>query len=74
MFHKSTVLFHHIIYVLAVSEKAALCERSIVLEGLESRWVCGVLVDRDDPEGMRMRGLEHLAEEALSRIGITGGA
>lgn len=41
-----------------------------MLEGLESHWVCGVLVDSTDPGGARMGGLEPLAEEAFNRIRI----
>jgi hypothetical protein len=68
------ILFYHIVQVFALSEQTVLRESAVVLEGLERQGVGRVLVDRDDPGGARMGGLEHLAEEAFSRIGITGGA
>jgi hypothetical protein len=68
------ILLHHISQILAWSEKAGLRESSVVLEGVESQWVRGVLVDGDHTRCERMWGLEHLTEEALSRVGITRGA
>ena len=72
--HKAMVLFQHIIYLPALSALTGLWQGAVVLEGLKGPGVRGVLVDRDDPRGTRMGGPEHLAEEALSRIGIARGA
>jgi hypothetical protein len=73
-FDQAVILCHHVVQVVALSEQAGLRQGAVALEGLERRGVARVLVDRDAPGGARMGGLEHLAEEAFSRIGSTGGA
>jgi hypothetical protein len=68
------ILFHHIIQVLALSELTGLREQLLLLQALEGGWIGGVLVDGDHSRGERMGGLEHLTEEALSRLRIARGA
>jgi hypothetical protein len=62
------ILFDDIIQLLVLSEPTGLREGSVLLEDVESHGVYGVFIDRDHPRRARMGGLEHLAEEALSRI------
>jgi len=53
-FHKPMILFDHIIQILALSEPTGLWEGAVLLEGVEGRWVRGVLVDGDHTGGARM--------------------
>jgi hypothetical protein len=72
-FHKPVVLFYNVIQVLALSELTILRERLFLLKALEGGWIGGVLVDGDYSRDERMCGLEHLTEEALSRLRIARG-
>jgi hypothetical protein len=68
------ILFHHIIQIFALSEPTGLWEGVIMLEGLEGRWVGGVLVHSDRAWKRRMTGAQHLPEESFGGAGVTGGA
>jgi hypothetical protein len=68
------VLFHHIIQIFALSESTGLWEGVVVLEGLEGRWVCGVLIDGDHTREDGMARTQHLPEKLFGSAGITGGA
>jgi hypothetical protein len=53
-FHQSMIVFHHIMQLLAWSEKAGLREGSVWLVDVEGRGGRGVLLDGDHPGCERM--------------------
>jgi hypothetical protein len=72
-FHKTMVLFHHIVYVFALPQCTTRWELALLLKGLEDWRIHSIFVDRDDAWGGRMLRPERLPEEALSGASITPG-
>jgi hypothetical protein len=68
-FHKPVILLYHIIQVLTLPQRTAVGEVAGLLEGLEGWGIGGVLINRDDPWGGRMRCPEGPAEKALGSLG-----
>jgi hypothetical protein len=60
-FHQPMILVHPIVQILTLPKQTRLWEGAVVLEGLESQGVGGVLVDRDDPGRACMGGLRSAA-------------
>jgi hypothetical protein len=57
-----------------LSEQTGLWECVVVLEGIEGRWVRGVLVHGDHVRERRMARVQRLPEKLFGGVGITGGA
>src|SRR5882724_1463221 len=66
------ILFYGIIPILALPEYTGLGEYPLLLKSLKGGWL-SVLVYSDQTGCERMWGLQHLTEEALSRIRIACG-
>src|SRR5262247_4428509 len=56
------------------AHRPATCGKEFSGPTVKGRWVCSILIDGDHAGYARMGVLKHLAEEALSRVGITRGA
>jgi site-specific DNA recombinase len=64
--------FHHVVEVLRLPQRTGVGEVACLLEGFEGWGIRRVLINRDDPWGGCMLGLEGLTEKALGGLGIAG--